>query len=224
MTNSLIKLLCLLGVMLASASAWSATYVYAGPPYTTVGGIYTTSMRITGSFTTVNPLAPNLSNVEIGPSGQNLVTSWSFSDGVTTFANINSSIYANEDLPTPSFNGLDFTVSTNATGNIVSFSIGLEKPPLWGWGVDPMWVDAFRVVSTPALYQATSRSPCRIGIVVMEFHCSGFDDPGPNFGSAQTAGSFSTVEAIPALSGGGVLLLLGLMAISAGFYLRRNSD
>ncbi len=226
-TKMLIKpLLCFLLAMLAGGAALSATYVYSGPPYTTVGGIYTTSMRITGSFTTANPLAPNLSNVEIGPYGQNLVTSWSFSDGVTTFANTNSSLYNNEYLPTPSPNGLDFTVSTNATGKIASFSIGLEKPPNPSWGVYPVWVDAFRVVSTPALYQATSQSPCLIGVIVMEFQCSGFDDPGPNFGSAQTAGSFSTstVQAIPALAPGSILLLLGLMAIAAGFYLRRKPD
>ncbi len=227
-TKMLLKpLLCFLLAMLASSAALSATYVYSGPPYASVGGTYNTGMRISGVFTTAAPLAPNLSNAEIGPLGQNLVTSWSFNDGVTTFTNtnslINSSIYNNEYLPTPSTNGLDFTVSTNATGNIVSFSIGLEKP-LPGYGVYPVRVDAFRVVSTPALYQATSQSPCLIGLFVLTFSCTGFDDPGPNFGSAQTAGSFSTVQAIPSLSLGSVLLLLGLMAVSAGFYLRRNSD
>ncbi len=206
-------LLRFLLAMLASGTTWSATYVYSGPSYASVGGTYNTSMRISGVFTTAAPLAPSLSNTEIGPLGLGLVTSWSFNDGVTTYANGNSSNYGGA--------GSDFVVSTDAAGDITAFSIGLQKPVR---GLPPIMVDAFRVATSPVLYHATSQSPCLSYIVLLLPICAQFDDPGVNFGSAQTAGSFSTVQAIPALSPGSVLLLLGLMAISAGFYLRRNLD
>lgn len=215
-TKMLIRpLLCFLLAMLASATALSATYVYTGPPYTTAGGIYTTNMRITGAFTTANPLAPNLSNVEIGPNGLNLVVGWSFNNGVTTFTTDNSAPRIGVN-----FNG-DFVVSTDVVGNITAFLIDLRYSP------NPFnWVNevvTFIISTTPLQLFGTSplqsftwnQPPC-IGEIVC---------PGPGAGAwAQTAGSFSTVQAIPALSPGSVLLLLGLMAISAGFYLRRNSD
>ncbi len=216
--------LCFLLAIVASSAALAATYVYSGPPYTSVGGTYNTGMRISGVFTTATPIPPNLSNTEIGVGGLRLVTSWSFSDGVTTFTNGDSSIYANDYSLIPSGTGADFVVSTDAAGNITAFSIGLEKPR--SVGLPPIFVDAFRVATAPVLYRATSQSPCLSYIVIILSGCAGFNDPGPNFGSAQTAGSFSTstVQAIPALAPGSVLLLLGLMAIAAGFYLRRKPD
>lgn len=213
-TKMLIKpLLCFLLAIVASSAALSATYVYSGPPYTTVGGIYTTSMRITGSFTTANPLAPNLSNVEIGPNGLNLVTSWSFSNGVATFTTDNSDPYSNPCLdPCIAING-DFLVSTDVVGNITAFQIGLRNPPNADGWVD---VVTFIVGTSPVQYWTWNQPAC-FGMVC----------PGPSsVGSAQTAGSFITGRetAVPALSLGSMLLLLALMAISAGFYLRRNSD
>ena len=213
MMNALIKLLCFLLAMLVSAAALSATYVYSGPPYTSVGGTYNTSMRISGVFTTAAPLASNLSNAEIGPLGLGLVTGWSFSDGVTTYTNDNSMNYGGI--------GADFSVSTDGAGDITAFSIGLKKPIQ---GLHPIMVDAFRVATSPVLYHATSQSPCLSYIELLLPICAQFDDPGPNFGLAQNAGSFTTLQltAIPTLSGGGVLLLLGLMAVSTALYLRRK--
>ncbi len=197
-------LLCFLLAMLAGGAALSATYVYSGPPYTSVGGIYTTSMRITGSFTTANPLAPNLSNVEIGPNGLNLVVGWSFGNGVTTFTTDNS-------VPGIGVIGA-FVVSTDAVGNITAFLISLQNPPNASKYIN---VVAFIIGTSPPQYFTWNQPPC-IGEIVC---------PGPSSGgSAQTAGSFSTVQAIPALAPGSILLLLGLMAVAAGFYLRRNSD
>lgn len=202
-TRMFIKPLCFLLAMLVSASAWSATYVYTGPYYTAAGGIYTTSMRITGSFTTVNPLPPNLSNVEIGPYGQNLVTSWSFSNGVATFTTDNS-------VPCNGV-GCGFVVSTDVVGSITAFQIGLLNPPNADGGVD---VVKFILGTSPARSWTWIQPAC-FGMVC----------PQPSSGgSAQTAGSFTTLQptAIPTLSGGGVLLLLGLMAVSTALYLRRK--
>jgi len=215
MMNALIKLLCFLLAMLVSASAWSATYVYAGPPYTTVGGIYTTSMRITGSFTTANPLPPNLSNVEIGPYGQNLVTSWSFNNGVTTFTTANSSIAL------PRWTGVygDFVVSTDVAGNITGFLISLQSPPSDSFNVD---LATIRIGNSPVLYNSYNvPAACNTEVIFM---CAG---PGQfSVGAASTAGGFTTVQVtnVPTLSPGGVLLLVGLLAIAVGFGTRRKSN
>jgi hypothetical protein len=152
-----------------------------------------------------NPLAPNLSNVEIGPYGQNLVTSWSFSNGVATFTTDNS-------VPCNGV-GCGFVVSTDVVGNITAFQIGLQHPP----NADG-WVDVVTFI--------VGTSPARSGTWIQSA-CGGMVCPQPSSaGWAQTAGSFITGRetAIPALSPGSILLLLGLMAISVGFYLRRDSD
>lgn len=112
----------LVGIILAAFAnvAAATTYTYTGTNYLTVSGGYTTSMQITGSFTTASPLAANLSNARIGPSGLNLVTSWSFNDGVQTLTNANSELlYGNLDA---------FDVSTDGLGNITAFSIGFMNP------------------------------------------------------------------------------------------------
>lgn len=205
----LAKPLFFLLAMLVSAAASSATYVYTGPYYTSADGIYTTSMRITGAFTTVNPLPPNLSNVEIGPYGQNLVTSWSFNNGVTTFTNGNSG-------PTLAslMGGVNggFVVSTDPAGNITGFVIGLQSPANTLRDVD---VVVFRTSTLPELYYTSNLPACPF------IMCAGPDSSG----WAVISGSFTTLQptAIPTLSGGGVLLLLGLMAVSTALYLRRKS-
>jgi hypothetical protein len=114
-------LIGLSGVLATAAfSALAATtYNYTGPLYTTVSNHttcvvgtcadYSTSMRVTGSFTVNVPLAANLSGVDISTSANLL--SWSFFDGVNTISSVtpNASIY-------PGF----FRVSTNASGNVTS--------------------------------------------------------------------------------------------------------
>ncbi len=98
----------------------ATTYTYTGERYATVSGVYTTSMAITGSFTTSSPLPANMPITAIGPGGLNLVTSWSFFDGVSTFTNANSVVVAN--------NPALFRVATDATGNIESEATELISP------------------------------------------------------------------------------------------------
>lgn len=206
-------LLCFLLAMVASGAALSATYVYTGPYYTTVIGNYTTSMRITGSFITANPLPPNLSNVEVGPYGQNLVTSWSVNNGVTTFTNYNSA--PNSDVSI-GFNG-DFVVSTDGVGNITEFMVSLQNPPNASREVD---VTKFHIGTSPVRYSTGNLPACPSDAVITI--CQ-----GPNAGGlAGTSGSFTTVLAatVPTLTPGGVLLLVGLMAIAVGFGTRRKSN
>lgn len=114
----------------AISAAQAATYGAASAgPYTaktdfTVcnGGPcqnYTTAMVPSGSFTTAAPLAANLSNAPIAAQ----ITSFSFSDGINTYANTN-----------PNVRLFQATVSTSATGSITSSNIFLE---LWQTGTAP---------------------------------------------------------------------------------------
>ncbi|GAB2490973.1 hypothetical protein GCM10027082_47570 [Comamonas humi] len=82
------------------AGTWAATYTYAGPPYTAPAlhnfsncfagncAAYTTAMAQAGSFTTATPLAGNLNDDDITAQ----VTSFSFSDGLTTYASSDSQV------------------------------------------------------------------------------------------------------------------------------------
>jgi len=103
-----------------SGAAWATTYNYTGPTYNFVGAPYTTSMSITGSFTTASPLPANMPITDIGPLGSNLVTAWSFNDGINSYDQTNSVVFP------PA--GLTFRIGTDASGNITSFAIQLEKP------------------------------------------------------------------------------------------------
>jgi hypothetical protein len=100
-------------------AASAATYVYTGPNYQFVQAPYTAAMSMSGSFTTTSPLPASMSPTDIGPNGTNLVTGWSFNDGVNTFTQANS-------VPLPQFG--TFRIGTDASGNINAFYIQLESP------------------------------------------------------------------------------------------------
>jgi hypothetical protein len=102
------------------ASSWAATYLYNGNNYNTIvtGTTYNTGMRITGSFSTANPLPANMPITDISPSGSNLVLSWNFNDGFNNFTPANSYI--------PPGN---FVVVTGPGGNITSYAITFFSPP-----------------------------------------------------------------------------------------------
>ena len=87
------KYLVFLAVALLQAGAWAVTYTYAGSAYApsaitdytncTIGtcGNFTAAMSQSGSFTTAAPLPDNFSNADIA----SLITSFSFSDGLTQY-------------------------------------------------------------------------------------------------------------------------------------------
>jgi hypothetical protein len=120
----------------SGAAAASTTYVFTGHPYQTANGSYTTSMSITGSFTTAAPLAANLtSSTDITP----LVKSWSFSDGVNNYTLANSVQ-----------NG-DMEVTTDSGGNINGWSMAFVSPL-------PPWVANVTPVNTVIIFSGTSTS------------------------------------------------------------------
>ena len=118
MTSSPCRLLLFLLLASIAYSASAVTYVYTGKPFTQMTTApYTSAMKITGSFDTAAPLPANLAWTlpGIGPTGSNLVTAWSFSDGVRTYTDQNSNAYF-------------FSIGTDANGNINKFNVYLIQP------------------------------------------------------------------------------------------------
>jgi hypothetical protein len=101
-------------------AAQPTTYTYAGTPYVNASGTFTTSMRITGSFRTANPLPANMPPTAIGPAGSGAAIAWSFTNGVDTFTEANS----RELYGDPTW----FVVGTNQFGDVVAYAIGLIRP------------------------------------------------------------------------------------------------
>ena len=94
----------------APAIAWAgAVYQYAGNPFQSVAGRYSTSDSLAGTIEVPAVLAPNLVNAAI------TLAAWSFSDGLKLYTP------ANSDVDSP-------RVSTDAAGQIVNWSIDFFNP------------------------------------------------------------------------------------------------
>ena len=137
------KYLVFLAAALLQAGAWAATYTYTGsiysaselhnftacPPGLGNCGAYTTVMAETGSFTTAVPLAANLFNQDIKAQ----VTSFTFSDGLTTYASSDPQVTL-------------MSVEATTTGGVLHFSASLLRwqtpaPHANGDHLDVMWID-----------------------------------------------------------------------------------
>ena len=99
----------LLGIAVTVQAA--TTYQYTGSGYTSItnteppAGLYTTGMNLSGNFTVLAPL-----NMATDGDISGSVTAYSFNDGRFTLTNSNSGI-------------LDFIVTVDVTGNIMSWDI-----------------------------------------------------------------------------------------------------
>jgi hypothetical protein len=87
-----------------------ATYTHTAPTFENVSPPYTTASRITGNFRVTGVLAANLVNADISAQLQ----SYSFTDGQATRTQATSTI-------------CQFTVSTNASGQIIANDIWLRE-------------------------------------------------------------------------------------------------
>jgi hypothetical protein len=120
---------------MAATSAWaSTTYTFSSSNYSTLTNFtscvtgpcanYTAAMSLSGSFTIATALPPNFN---VSPPGAIDLTpqliSYSFSDGINTYANTN-----------PNTRIYQFVVTTDSAGNINVSSILLE---LWQSGSLP---------------------------------------------------------------------------------------
>ncbi len=192
--------------------AFATTYMYTGPVYVTATGLYTTSMKIAGTFTTASPLPTNMALTNIGPNGgSNLVTSWSFSDGVNSYTNANS-VLIYED---PS----DFAVATDASGGISAWNLGFMAPDPPNTVDEPM----NGIFFTGAVTQATTAAPCS---TVTAGVCESIPTGTANYATADTAGIWQTetavkVTSVPTLSES-ALILLGIGMATLAVLVRRR--
>jgi hypothetical protein len=192
--------------------ACATTYSYVGPTYVTATGLYTTSMHVTGSFTTASPLPKNMALTDIGPDGgSNLVTSWSFSDGVNTYTNTNTVLLYGIDT--------NFAVSTDAGGNVLSFNLGFMAP------VPPNTVDEpmNAIFLSPGETQATTAALCS---AITAGVCTFIPTGSANFATADTPGvwqlaAVATVTPVPTLSES-ALVLLGIGVAMLAVLVRRR--
>lgn len=135
-----------------SMPAWATTYYFAGGPYSIVANHttcgtgacadYAAASRVTGSFTTALPLAGNLPATEI--SG--LITSYSFSDGVNTYA----SAVANARISR-------FKIQTNAAGTPIFPDIALQ---LWQAAAPHAGGDRFDMAVITTFSSAVTNATC----------------------------------------------------------------
>jgi hypothetical protein len=204
-------------VLLVGAAHATTTYQYTGALYTTPNGVFTTSMRISGTFTTATPLPPNMLLTSIGPEGSNLVTAWSFSDGIDTFTKSNSlTLYGNP---------IYLDVATDASGNISAYSIGFQKPLPTNTVGQLMDAIAF---ANGSFNQATTQSPC---VAITGNICTSIDVAGTGNVSETENGQFVTLSdtttavPLPAL-GWNPLIAMAVVLCAAGIVAvrRRGHD
>ena len=176
----MIRTLLLFAAMLPT-TLFATTYSYtSGGNYIEFLGapIYNSTMRITGSVTTSSPLPANLSAADIGPTGSNLLTAWSFNDGINTYTNANSAL---------GFGPV--TATTNASGNITDFTIAVFTPKVAVLG------QATSGVSIYGLPTAYSNVFCA---VVVNNACNSLNGGGENAAIAEADfGQFTTVALAP---------------------------
>ena len=119
----------LLAVGTASTALANATYSYVGNNFVTitdniwlfVPGVYTTDMRLTGWFEVADPLAANSTRLAVTPAA------FSFTDGRSTYTSTDSVL-------TTFFPDIAFAFSTDADGNIVNWTIGVQR-----FGTGALW-------------------------------------------------------------------------------------
>jgi hypothetical protein len=107
-------MVCGLACLAPLAQASNITYSYTGNPYTYLDGFVCTQplCGIQGSLTLAAPLAANLSHALVSPS------SFNFTNGADSYTQNNVL------LPT-------FSFTTDATANIIGWSIILQTPSSW---------------------------------------------------------------------------------------------
>ena len=177
------KLVVFLAGICLGCVASATTYTYVGSTFNFTGGSgYTTSGSITGSFTTAAPLPTDMALTDIGPApgGSNLVTGWSFTDGLNTYTQANSIPFG--DL------FAYFRVQTDSFGNISQFYIELSGPLPPNSLNDPMHV--ISMISSGAGSAQSQGVDGALCTTVTAGVCTAVG-PGPNYGDSTSSGAFT---------------------------------
>ncbi len=220
------KLLALFVLLLASVPASAVTYSYTGSPYTVtldftacvLGNCanFTATDNVTVQFVTAQRLPANLVFSDIGP----LVTSFTASDGLTTYATGDANVRVHT-----------VTVSTDANGAVTDADITVER-----------WQTAGAVHALGDRFDFFQITP---GFITQAFHnasCSGIGvspagtadtclaavaDTGISQGNGVASAPFAILAIgiatqVPTLSEYALILLAALMALAAMASMRRN--
>ena len=204
-----VRVLSILGCLLIAgmAGAQQTTYTYVGTHYLNPTGVFTTSMSINGSFTTANPLPPNIS-ADIGPLGDGRAIAWSFNNGISTFTQANSAeLYGSAGY---------FYIATDANGNVSNYQIGLVSPqPPHSVGTVMNFFFISHGSQVQALYQAT----CAIASANV---CTflPFAGTGTVSDDTETGAFLPTNNGIPTASWAALGLLAALLAAFGVFLIR----
>ena len=186
-----------------SAAACATTYTYTGQTYNFAGAPYTTSMSITGTFTTASPLPANMAITDIGPNGTNLVTAWSFTDGINSYTQANSVVFPQ---------GGTFRIGTDGTGSIVSFYIQLEQP------LPPHIVgELINAIDMVNIGFNQSQGVNQVACLTLQGNVCATVAAATQFGDSTSSGSFAPAVAVPTLAkafGAGSILLGGSTSLS----------
>ena len=105
-------------VSLTSGHANAEVYSYTGSLFSAASGVYTNTMRITGSITTSVPIPLNSIDFNIAT----IATSWSFSDGVQTITSADGVNDAQPSVPV--------RFDTDGAGNITAALIWFYDDPI----------------------------------------------------------------------------------------------
>ena len=210
------RILMAFAALFLSGQALAETYVLPTGNWQTVGGAYTTDTQFSGSFTTAAPLPPNLAGYPVGPTGNDLVTSWTFTDGLFTFTKANSIEWG--------YTASNFRVSTDSQGRLTNVTLIVGNPTSGVQINDPVnaivyFVDILPDVQFSYTTQAINQEPCTfVDTNAPEDVCGGASLSG-DFAIAQGIGvpeeTVPVPEPVPVGSPWALLLLaLALLALA----------
>ena len=213
-------------LLLGAAAAQAATYSFTGPAFTTFTSFtapcaaapcanFTAAMRVQGTFTTAAPLAANLTNQSILA----LVTGFSFSDGLTTYAHTD-----------PLVTLMNAAITTDGAGNPVSMTFipirwRAAAPHAVNDRVDTLFV-------TPASSFAQANAQCAAlsppsgcaGLAADASTSRGEESAAVRPAVSLLAPAAAGVAAVPTLGGISLLILAVLVSAAALVMARRRNS
>lgn len=172
---------------------------------------FTLAMGVSGSFTTASPLPANL----MGASIPGLVTSFNFSDGLTT--------YSSADPATRIFL---FQVTTNAAGAVTDAAIWMHR---WETGVSPHAVgDRTSLMVIAGSAQVGRNYRCLAIATSPAGAADSCDDETTDGGTSRASGariswSSAAVASIPTLSQWGLIIMSSILGLTGLAAMRRRT-